>query len=150
MIEEHEVEVDVFIENSKNSHIKYKYDNKLKALVCDKIFHKPFNCQFNYGCISHTLAADGNPLEVVVLMDDELVPGSYIKCKFLGALEQGSVLKIIMCPSIKVDPVYTNYDSLVRYILTQDFEKKNSRIGNWLQKDDAISLYLNSVVHELD
>ena len=42
---------------------------------------------FNYGFIPNTLSEDGDPLDAVVLMDDELIPGCVIKCKILGYLE---------------------------------------------------------------
>jgi inorganic pyrophosphatase len=50
-------------------------------------------------------------------MDDELVPGCYIKCKILGLLEtrddQGNDSKLIMCPINKVDPKYELYNCLI-------------------------------------
>lgn len=161
-----DIEVDVFIEISKNSHIKYKYNHKLKALVCDRILHTPFKYQFNYGFIPNTLAEDGDPLDVVLLMDDELVPGSYVKCKFLGALDteddDGIDQKIIMCPCKKVDSKYNSYNSInnipettkdqIKYFFShyKDLENKQVRVGNWIQKDDAISLYLTSIIQEID
>lgn len=155
-----ELEIDVFIEISKNSHIKYEFDHELKALVCDRILHTPFKYDFNYGFIPDTLSLDGDPLDVVVLMDDELVPGCYIKCKFLGLLEteddKGVDPKIIMCPCNKVDPKYSEYNNIsdvsvvtrdrIRYFFMhyKDLENKKVHIGNWLDKDDAISVYKSS------
>lgn len=157
------LEVDVFIEISKNSHIKYEYDHDLKALVCDRILHTPFKYDFNYGFIPDTLSLDGDPLDVVVIMEDELVPGCYIKCKFLGLLEteddKGIDPKIIMCPCEKVDPKYIGYNSImdipkftrekIQYFFThyKDLENKIVHIGNWLDKDDAINVYLNSKIN---
>ncbi len=69
-------EVDVIIEISKNSHIKYEYDKDRNIIRCDRILHTPMKYPFNYGFIPNTLSEDGDPLDVVVLMDDELVPGS--------------------------------------------------------------------------
>ena len=43
--------VEVFIEIQKGSCIKYEYDKKKKALVCDRILHTPFAYPFNYGFI---------------------------------------------------------------------------------------------------
>jgi inorganic pyrophosphatase len=161
-----EIEVDVFIEIAKNSHIKYEYDTNLNALVCDRILHTPFKYEFNYGFIPKTLSQDGDPLDVVVLMDDELVPGSYIKCKFLGLLEtqddHGIDPKIIMCPCKKVDPKYIGYNNItdipestrekIHYFFThyKDLEHKLVKIGDWLNKDDAIQTYLSSIIYEVD
>ena len=74
-------EIDVFIEISKNSHIKYEYDKERKSLICDRILHTPFKYSFNYGFVPDTLSEDKDPLDVIVLIDEELIPGCYIKCK---------------------------------------------------------------------
>jgi len=161
-----EIEVDVFIEIAKSSHIKYEYDHDLKALVCDRILHTPFKYEFNYGFIPNTLSQDGDPLDVAVIMDDELVPGCYVKCKFLGALEteddQGIDPKIIMCPCKKVDPKYKDLNDIsdlpistrekIKYFFThyKDLENKHVEVGNWLNKDDSISIYLHSINNSLD
>jgi len=158
-----ELELDVFIEIAKNSHIKYEYDKEKKALICDRVLHTPFKYDFNYGFIPNTMSLDGDPLDVVVFMDDELLPGCYIKCKFLGALEtkddQGLDPKIIMCPSYKVDPKYSGYNNIsdipeptrerIKYFFShyKDLENKKVEIGNWLQKDEAISLYYTSMIN---
>ena len=153
--------IEVFIEIAKNSHIKYEYDKELKALICDRVLHTPFKYDFNYGFIPNTLSQDGDPLDVVVLMDDELIPGCYIKCKFLGLLETkddaGIDPKIIMCPSKKVDPKYDAFLGIydipssirerIQYFFThyKDLENKKVEIGNWLDKSDAIQIYITSV-----
>ena len=160
---EQEYFVDVFIEISKNSHIKYEYDPVLKSLVCDRILHTPFKYEFNYGFIPNTLSLDGDPLDVVVVMEDELVPGSYIKCKFLGVLEtqddEGIDPKIIMCPCEKVDPTYNHYKSIkdlpsltrekIHYFFShyKDLENKKVIVGNWLDNNDAIKIYLASLIN---
>lgn len=156
-----EKEVDVFVEIAKNSHIKYEYDPELKALVCDRILHTPLNYEFNYGFIPNTLSSDGDPLDVVIIMDDELVPGCYVKCKFLGVLEteddQGIDPKIIMCPCKKVDPKYNSLNSIfdlpdstrekIHYFFThyKDLENKHVNVGEWLTKEDAIRIYEESL-----
>ena len=48
-IDEHIIEV--CIEISKNSSVKYEYDKLRNALVCDRILHTPFKYIFNYGFI---------------------------------------------------------------------------------------------------
>ena len=110
-------EVDVIIEISKGGHIKYEYDKDRNMLICDRILHTPMKYPFNYGFVPNTLSEDGDPLDVVVLMDDELVPGCLIKCKVLGYLDTkddaGNDPKIIVCPVKKVDPMWKNVDNLL-------------------------------------
>ena len=100
-----DVEINVFVEIAKNSHIKYEYDHEKKTLICDRILHTPFNYFFNYGFVPDTLSKDNDPIDVVILMDEELVPGCSIKCKIIGCLEtkddSGEDPKLIVCPSKK-------------------------------------------------
>lgn len=159
---EPDLSVDVFIEIAKGSHIKYEYDKKREALVCDRILHTPFKYEFNYGFIPDTLSQDGDALDVIVLMDDELIPGSYINCKFLGYLEtedeHGIDPKILMCPSNKIDPTYNLITDIydisshtidkIKYFFQhyKDLENKKVNIGEVCGKLEAISIYLNSSV----
>jgi inorganic pyrophosphatase len=157
-----ETTVNVFIEISKGSHIKYEYDKVRKALVCDRILHTPFKYEFNYGFIPNTLSQDGDPLDVIVVMDDELVPGCYILCKFIGMLETeddaGVDPKIIMCPCDKVDPVSREVNDLkdlssiklerIKYFFThyKDLENKKVTIGDFKGKNEAIEVYNKSII----
>lgn len=163
-------EIDVFIEISKNSHIKYEYDKTINALRCDRILHTPLKYIFNYGFVPNTLSDDGDPLDVVVLMEDELVPGCHIKCKILGCLDtsddEGNDPKIIACPISKIDPTYKNITQLsdipshtldkIVYFFThyKDLENKKVTIGDFWEKDIAIDIYekskiryTNNIVH---
>lgn len=155
-----ENEVDVFVEIAKGSCIKYEYDKEKKALICDRILHTPFRYIFNYGFIPNTLSLDGDPIDAVIVMDQELVPGCYIKCKIIGCLEtsdaEGIDPKLIMCPIQKVDPTHkdiNDIDDLSKFILKQikyfflhykDLENKVVTIGNFIGKDEAIKIYNDS------
>jgi inorganic pyrophosphatase len=159
---ETELSVDVFIEIARGSHIKYEYDKKREALVCDRILHTPFKYEFNYGFIPETLSPDGDTLDVVVIMYSELIPGSYINCKFLGYLEtedeHGVDPKILMCPTNKIDPAYSSFSDIfdvsthtidkIKYFFQhyKDLEKKQVKIGQVHGKSEAIAVYLNSVI----
>ena len=153
--------VDVFIEIAKNSHIKYEYDKERKALICDRILHTPLNYQFNYGFIPNTLSEDGDPIDVVVIMDDELVPGCYINCKLIGVLETsddaGNDPKLIMLPSYKIDPAYAAYNNIneiskstrdkIEYFFThyKDLENKKVVVGDFKDKEEALKIYKESI-----
>jgi inorganic pyrophosphatase len=160
--EEEEEVVEVFVEIARNSHIKYEYDKEKKALICDRVLHTPFKYQFNYGFIPNTMSPDGDPLDAVILMEDELIPGCYIKCKILGYLdtkdESGVDPKLILCPCKKVDPTYSHISTVfdipllllekIEYFFShyKDLEKKKVVVGGFLGKDDAVQLYKESIV----
>jgi len=153
--------IDVLIEIPKNSHIKYEYDKELNALRCDRILHTPLKYFFNYGFIQNTLSGDGDPLDVVVLMEDELVPCSYIKCKILGCLEtsddDGDDPKLIACPISKIDPAFKNIHNItdikqhtldkIKYFFMhyKDLENKQVRVGNYLDNKKALEINNESV-----
>jgi inorganic pyrophosphatase len=158
-------EVDVFIEISKGSNVKYEYDKDKKMLVCDRILHTPLNYPFNYGFIPNTLSEDNDPIDVVVLMDDVLLPGSVIKCKIIGYLDtsdcNGNDPKLIACPIEKVDPswiktncIYMSCFNIDKHMLNKikyffqhykDLENKNVRVGEFYGKEYAIDIYNDSI-----
>ena len=160
MYMESEYIVEVFIEISKNGHIKYEYDTEKKALVCDRILHTPFKYPFNYGFVPNTLSEDDDPIDVVVVLEDELVSGCLIKCKLLGYLEtqddEGNDPKLIMCPCSKVNPsqksINTVFDldehtlSKIKYFFThyKDLENKTVHVGEYKNKADAIEILTHS------
>ena len=100
--------IEVFIEISKGSNIKYEFNKEKNALICDRILYTPFRYIFNYGFVPNTLSLDSDPIDAVVLLDESLVPGCLIKCKIIGCLEtsdaEGIDPKLIMCPIDKIDP----------------------------------------------
>ena len=156
-----EYKIQVFIEIAKNSNIKYEYDKNLSTLICDRVLHTPFKYLFNYGFVPNTLSKDGDPLDVIVLMDDELIPGCLINCKIIGCLEtsddEGEDPKIIAFPCSKVDPTYKSINDIdgiyphtlekIRFFFThyKDLENKKVIIGNLLNKEKAIEIYKDSV-----
>lgn len=100
--------MDVYIEVSKNSKVKYEYDKDKGMLIVDRILHNTNVFPYNYGFVPNTLSQDGDPLDVIVLCDCELVPGCVVKCKILGGIdvsdEEGQDDKIICVLDDKLDP----------------------------------------------
>jgi inorganic pyrophosphatase len=158
-----EDEVIVFIEIGKNSNIKYEYDSKLKALICDRILITPVKYFFNYGFIPDTKADDGDTLDAIVLIDEELISGCFIKCKIVGCLEtndnEGDDPKIIVVPIKNVGIAYENIndiddigeikkDQLVHFFTHyKDLEKnKFVNVKGFVNKEKAVEIYKNSKV----
>ena len=156
-----EVEVDVIIEIAKGGHIKYEYDKEKNMIICDRILHTPMKYPFNYGFIPNTLSEDSDPLDAVVLMDDELVPGCMIRCKILGYLDTkddaGNDPKIIVCPVNKVNPLYKNYNNIInvnshdldriKYFFQhyKDLENKKVNVWDFVEIEGAIKIYKEGI-----
>lgn len=156
-------EVLVFVEIGRNSNIKYEYDSKLGAIICDRILSTPVKYFFNYGFIKGTKSDDGDELDAVVLIDDELLSGCFIKCKIIGCLNtsdnEGDDPKMIVVPISKVDKSYDNINSIndiektkkdkLKYFFThyKDLESgKFVNVNDFVDKKEAIEIYKKSKI----
>lgn len=108
--------VDVIIEIPYNSHVKYEHDKQTNFMRCDRILNTSMNYPGNYGYIPNTLACDGDPLDVLLVTDYSLYPGTIIETRIIGVLlmkdEDGIDEKIIAIPSEKVDENYNDIHCL--------------------------------------
>ena len=68
--------MEVFIEISKNSKLKYEHDEDNNRLVLDRVLQNTNTFPYNYGYLPNTLSPDGDPLDIIILCEYELVPGS--------------------------------------------------------------------------
>lgn len=104
-------EVNVLIEIPIGSGVKYEIDKETGVLFVDRILYTSMVYPFNYGFIPGTLEEDGDPVDVLVVSSDPLIPGSVISVKPIGVLEtqdeKGFDAKIVAIPSPKIDPRYS-------------------------------------------
>jgi len=100
--------VNVVIEIPQGSNIKYELDKESGAIFLDRILYGSQFYPANYGFIPNTLADDGDPIDVLVVSSESVVPGCVIKSRVIGVLimedESGKDEKIIAVPTIKLDP----------------------------------------------
>lgn len=95
--------------------VKYELDKKSGAMYVDRFLNTSMTYPANYGFIPHTLAADGDPCDVLILDRSPVVPGAIIRARPIGALvmtdEAGSDDKIIAVPIDKLNPYYGDIKS---------------------------------------
>ncbi len=103
-------EFSVFIEIPAGGSVKYEVDEKSGEMIVDRFLHTAFYYPFNYGYIKNTKGEDGDPLDVIVLSSQAVMPGVTMKCKAIGMLEmedeEGVDTKILAVPTEKIDPLY--------------------------------------------
>lgn len=75
------------IEISAGSKNKYELDKETGALILDRILYTATHYPQNYGFIPHTLSEDGDPLDVLVLCSEPIVPLALTSCRPIGLLE---------------------------------------------------------------
>lgn len=106
----------VFIEIPIGSGVKYEVDEESGELKVDRFLYTAFKYPFNYGYIVGSKGGDGDPMDVVVLSSEPVVPGVVIKCHAVGVLEtedeEGVDAKVIAVPTAKIDPFYGIYEDM--------------------------------------
>ena len=77
----------VVIETPKGSRNKYAYDPKEKVFELKKVLPAGMAFPYDFGFVPSTLGGDGDPLDVLVLMDEPAFPGCKLKCRIIGLIE---------------------------------------------------------------
>jgi inorganic pyrophosphatase len=105
---------DVLIEIPKGSRNKYEYDFELKKIRYDRMIFSSMMYPADYGFIPETLALDGDPVDVLVLVTEPTFPGCVMEVKPIGVFhmadEKGSDDKIICVPIS--DPIWNKLTDL--------------------------------------
>ncbi len=77
--------IETIIEIPKGSNVKYEMENG--RLVVDRIMYGDFVYPENYGFIKNTIDWDGDPLDVLVIADAEIIPGAVVEARVVGAMK---------------------------------------------------------------
>ena len=124
---------------------KYEYDKELHLFRLDRNLYSPVHYPGDYGFIPSTLAADGDPLDVLVLVDAPSFPGCVMEVRPIGILEmldQGLADEKVLCVG-KNNPRYKDvwnfseiYPHMLREIthffaIYKDLEGKRVEIKGW-------------------
>jgi inorganic pyrophosphatase len=75
------------IETPKGSRTKLAYDPDREAFVVKKVLPQGLSFPFDFGFIPSTRGDDGDPLDVLVLMDDSVASGSIVPSRLIGVIE---------------------------------------------------------------
>lgn len=152
--------INVIIEVSKNSNLKYEYDPSDTKLQLDRILPYKFKYPFNYGHVPNTKTGDGQALDVVLMLDESLPPGTVLSCKIIGGIkysdEKGQDDKLIVCPANYIDPRFININDIqnlrpitlnkIRYFFQHYKDNLNitTTVGDFLNSSQATKLYYKS------
>ena len=74
------------IEISKGSKNKYELDKETGLLMLDRVLFTSTHYPQNYGFIPRTYADDYDPLDVLVLCSEDILPMSLVECSPIGVL----------------------------------------------------------------
>src|SRR5690242_3942154 len=79
--------IQVIIETPRGSRNKYAFNTELKVFALKKVLPAGMTFPYDFGFVPSTLAEDGDPLDVLVLMDEPAFPGCLLKCRLIGVIE---------------------------------------------------------------
>ena len=148
-------EVNVVIEVPLRSDpIKYEFEKESGAIFVDRFLYTTMFYPCNYGFVPHTLAADGDPIDVMVVGRMPVQPGAVLPVRPIGVLEledeAGGDEKILAVPIPRVTRIYDKVHSWqdlpeidlerIRHFFEhyKDLEpEKWVRVGNWRDADEA-------------
>jgi len=95
--------------------VKYEVDKESGAVFVDRFMSTAMHYPCNYGYIPHTIAGDGDPVDVLVLAQFALPPGVVVRCRPIGMLkmvdEAGEDAKLLAVPVDKLTPMYRSVQS---------------------------------------
>jgi inorganic pyrophosphatase len=148
-------DINVIVEIPQGGHpVKYELDKESGAVFVDRFLHTAMFYPGNYGFVPHTLAEDGDPIDVLIVGPVAVVPGAVVRCRPIGALlmedEAGPDEKIVAVPVDALHPFYTSvrsYEDLPAILCEQiahffshykDLEKgKWVKVAQWIGATEA-------------
>ena len=137
--------VRMIVEIPKNSSNKYEYDSKLGVFRLDRPLYSPLDYSGDYGFVPGTLAEDGDPLDVLTLVDDASFPGVMISVRPVGVLvmiDQGKPdEKILAVPErnprfdqihdVGDVPPHNRREIEHFFTIYKELEGKATEVGDW-------------------
>ncbi|CAL0318003.1 unnamed protein product [Lupinus luteus] len=115
----------VVVEITKGSKVKYELDKKTGLIKVDRILYSSVVYPHNYGFIPRTLCEDNDPIDVLVLMQEPILPGTFLRARAIGLMpmiDQRNENKEVavndfLPPATAVEAIQHSMDLYAEYIL---------------------------------
>jgi inorganic pyrophosphatase len=108
------MELEIVVEIPKGSRNKYEIDHETGEVWLDRLLFTATIYPTDYGFVPQTLSEDGDPLDVLVLLDEPTFPGCHIHARAVGVFwmedEAGRDAKVLSVPS--TDPRWAEVTEL--------------------------------------
>ena len=99
------MELDVTIEINRGSRVKYEIDHETGRLRLDRVLFTSMQYPTAYGYFEDTMGEDGDPLDAMVILDVDVVPGVLVEARPIGVFrmtdEAGGDDKVLCVPADK-------------------------------------------------
>lgn len=151
--------VHAVVEVPKNSANKYEYDPKQGSFHLDRVLYSPMHYPGDYGFIPSTIAGDGDPLDILVLVSEPTFPGCVLQVRPIGLLEmtddKGPDEKVLAVPLH--DPRYDDCHALNDiaghrlqeiehfFAIYKELEGKTVTVNGWRDQDVCHALIRETI-----
>ena len=143
--------VHMIVEIPKNSANKYEYDKELGVFRLDRALYSPMHYPGDYGFVPGTLAGDGDPMDVLALVEEPSFSGCLIAVRPLGLLDmldqREPDQKILAVPNRNprfdqwksIDQVFPHMLREIEHFFTiyKELEGKRTEMRGWRGPRDA-------------
>ncbi|CAL9213381.1 unnamed protein product [Arabidopsis halleri] len=160
----------VVVEITKGSKVKYELDKKTGLIKVDRILYSSVVYPHNYGFVPRTLCEDNDPIDVLVIMQEPVLPGCFLRARAIGLMpmiDQGEKDDKIIAVCVD-DPEYKHYTDIkelpphrlseIRRFF-EDYKKNENKevaVNDFLPSESAVEaiqysmdLYAEYILHTL-
>ncbi|KAL9690859.1 hypothetical protein QQ045_011271 [Rhodiola kirilowii] len=74
------------VEIGKGSKVKYELDKKTGLIKVDRVLYSSVVYPHNYGFIPRTLCEDSDPMDVLILMQEPVLPWTFLRARAIGLM----------------------------------------------------------------
>lgn len=78
--------IEVVVEIPRGSRNKYEWDSTAGVFRLDRVLSSAVFYNFDYGYVVDTLSGDGDPTDVLLLVDEPTFPGCHVYARPIGGL----------------------------------------------------------------
>jgi inorganic pyrophosphatase len=79
--------IDVVVETPRGNRNKFKFDQRSGGFRLGSVLPAGLSFPYDFGFVPGTKADDGDPLDVLLLMDEPAFPGCVVTARIVGVLE---------------------------------------------------------------
>jgi inorganic pyrophosphatase len=141
----------IYIEIEKNSNIVYKYCEKNKSLLIDKVLDPPFFYPYSYGFIFNEQINYENKINTFIITDKEIKNNQYYETYIIGMIvteDEKGMSEIILCvleeDYLKIKDIYDLNNEIKDkiYYFLENYKKNNIfeylKVIGYLNKNIAL------------
>jgi inorganic pyrophosphatase len=150
--------IQALIEIPRGSRNKYEYDHDSGVIHLDRVLYSSVHYPTDYGFVTGTLSGDGDPLDILVVLEEPTFSGCFVRARPVGTLdmtdEKGRDEKILAVP--RDDPRFNGVTRLAdlgehwpREIAAffrtyKELQGVQTEVHNWHDAPDAWRIILEA------